>query len=295
MIEADQPSSVNVSVLSIKKIEQFNLEERKSIIKSLHNSVQAGSHQNVISLLAVQQQPDKLLVVLDDMFHPDLLAVLRESRAVRFDARVQKQVVSTLSSVHLIDIMLGCAEGCGHLIKQGITHPMLAACNVLVVGRTTVKISGFALANHRLLHQKQFEARPTKQRWQAPEYHVRECADPTCGQSNIWSLGVLIWEIMSLGGTPFAQYSTQEAFLSRIREKRAKLLPLEYCSAELNQLADLCCTFDRDARPDMTDVVIKRLTNIRNGQEDPINLTVDNVEFIYPRILPSLEQIVARL
>ena len=203
-----------------------------------------------------------MLAVVDSLFYPDLLSLLRDSKVTRFDARLQKKTVSMISSDRLISMMLGCVYGCGHLIRHGITHPMLASCNVLVVGRALIKISGFGFADHRLLHQRQFESRPRKQRWLAPEYFTREFAPPTCGQSNIWSLGVLLWEIAAFGGTPFAQFPTQEAFHERIREKQAFLQDLPYCSSELKSIIELCCTYDRESRPDMTDIIARKLEQI---------------------------------
>lgn len=100
---------------------------------------------------------DRLLIVLDSLFYPDLLNVLRESRVTRYDNRLQKKTATMIGSDRLISMMLGCVYGCGHLIRHGITHPMLAATNILVVGRALVKISEFGFANHRLLRQKQFE------------------------------------------------------------------------------------------------------------------------------------------
>lgn len=84
--------------------------------------------------------------------------MLRESRITRYDTRLQKKTASMINSDILISMMVNCAYGCGHLIRHGITHPMLSTINVLVVGRTLAKISGFGFANHRLLHQKQFES-----------------------------------------------------------------------------------------------------------------------------------------
>jgi serine/threonine protein kinase len=295
LIDADKGTTHDVTVFSVKKTDELTPKEMHLMVKTFSETVKAGLHPNIVSLLAVQQQPDRLLVVVDSLFYPDLLSLLRDSRVTRFDARLQKKTVSMISSDRLISMMLGCVYGCGHLIRHGITHPMLAACNILVVGRALIKISGFGFADHRLLHQRQFESRPRKQRWLAPEYFTREFAPPTCGQSNIWSLGVLLWEIASFGGTPFHQFPTQEAFHERIREKQAFLPDLPYCSSELKSIIELCCTYDRESRPDMTDIIARKLEQISVDPEGHINVTIEVDNFAYPPVIAQLEQIVARL
>ncbi|KAE9553168.1 hypothetical protein FO519_003607 [Halicephalobus sp. NKZ332] len=295
LIDSDKEITQDVAVFSVKKIEQANEKELRMIVNTFAETVKAGIHPNIVSLLAVQQQPDRLLIIVDSLFYPDLLTVLRESRSIRYDSRLQKKTVTMIGSDRLISMMLGCVYGCGHLIRHGITHRMLGASNVLVVGRALVKISGFGFANHRLLHQKQFEPRPAKQRWLAPEYFVREYASPTCGQSNIWSLGVLLWECASLGGTPYAQYPTQEAFHERIREKAAHLQPIPYSSPDLQSIIDQCCTYDREARPDMTDVIARKLEQISIDPESHIDFTVTNDNFNYLPVITALEQISAKL
>uniref|UniRef100_A0AC34PUR4 Protein kinase domain-containing protein n=1 Tax=Panagrolaimus sp. JU765 TaxID=591449 RepID=A0AC34PUR4_9BILA len=288
LIDSDRGTTHDVAVFSVKKIDQTNEKELASILNTFAETVKAGLHPNIISLLAVQQQPDRLLIVLDSLFYPDLLNVLRESRVTRYDNRLQKKTATMIGSDRLISMMLGCVYGCGHLIRHGITHPMLAATNVLVVGRALVKISGFGFANHRLLRQKQFESRPTKQRWLPPEYFVREYASPNCGQSNIWSLGVLLWEIASLGGTPYAQFPTPEAFQERIREKAAFLQPLSYCSGDFQAIIEQCCTYDREDRPDMTDVIARKLEQLSIDPEKHIDITVKDDNFNYSPVEEDL-------
>ncbi|TMS38928.1 hypothetical protein L596_005550 [Steinernema carpocapsae] len=149
------------------------------------DTLKAGSHPNIIGLRGVSEDMEKFLVVTDNFSHPDLQSVLRESRAVSHDSSSNANA-SLLSAERLFSMMTGVAHGTGHLIKQGINHPLLASCNVLVTERGLVRIAGFGLANHQHLHGSMHNPRPSPIRWQAPECFEPEFTKAT-GQSLIWS------------------------------------------------------------------------------------------------------------
>uniref|UniRef100_A0A914E4C5 Protein kinase domain-containing protein n=1 Tax=Acrobeloides nanus TaxID=290746 RepID=A0A914E4C5_9BILA len=294
LIDSENGLATEVTISNVKKLNNLNDKETKALMIVLSDAVKAQTHPNIISLLAVQQQPDRLLVVTDSMFYPDLLSLLRESRLIKYDGRLQKRTASMLSAERLIGMMNDTVSGAGHLIRNGISHPMLAASNVLVTGGV-LKISGFGFATHRHLHSRQFEARPTKQRWQPPEFFLSDLVPIQPGQSMIWSLGVLLWEIVSLGGTPYANIPTPEAFSARIREQTAKLTMPSYISQEIVSIIEMCCCYDKQKRPDMTDVISRKLELIAITPDIHIDLTFEQDEFPYLPILTGLEHIVAQI
>ena len=98
-------------------------------------------------------------------------------------------------------------------------HGDLAARNVLLTSCLTAKISDFGLA-HRL-----YEHCPTSDmrtdvlpaRWMAPEA-LRDIK--VTKYTDIWSFGIVIWEIFSLGETPYSSnkynYTTYKIFFLKV-------------------------------------------------------------------------------
>ena len=143
-----------------------------------------------------------------------------------------------------------------HLFSKGVLHPHLAACNVLIAERGHVKISAFGLADHHCLSQSTtviipfltilittlITQCPSRLRWLSPEHFKKDATVDR--QSILWSLGVLIWEVVSLGsyhlvfwcrvtipgGTPYSNIRTATGIVDGLRDGSLTLDNVNYCS-----------------------------------------------------------------
>lgn len=90
-----------------------------------------------------------------------------------------------------------------YLASKRCLHRDLAARNVLVAENNVMKIADFGLA--RDVQDKNYYRKETAGRlpvkWMAPEALFKQVYTT---QSDVWSFGVLLWEVMSLGGTPYS-------------------------------------------------------------------------------------------
>ncbi|XP_063826027.1 tyrosine-protein kinase receptor torso-like [Ostrinia nubilalis] len=100
---------------------------------------------------------------------------------------------------------LQVALGMRHLEERGITHRDLAARNILVDGAGVLKVADFGLSRSGVyVHTR---SRPVPLRWLAPEAILHS---QYCSASDVWAFAVLLWEIATLGGFPYAELSNHQ-------------------------------------------------------------------------------------
>ncbi|XP_036032551.1 LOW QUALITY PROTEIN: fibroblast growth factor receptor 3-like [Onychomys torridus] len=152
-----------------------------------------GKHENIINLLGACTQGGPLYVLMEYAAKgcghkwPTLTPPLAEQQLTC------KDVVSCAYQV---------AQGMDYLASQKYIHRVLAAKNVLVTEDNVIKIADFGLAHY--LCNIEYCSRTTNGwlpvKWMAPESLFDQVYTH---QSDVWSFRVLLWEIFTLGGSPY--------------------------------------------------------------------------------------------
>ncbi|KAK1788685.1 hypothetical protein P4O66_002505 [Electrophorus voltai] len=138
------------------------------------------------------------------------------------------------------------SEGLMYLEERRLVHRDLAARNVLVKSPNHIKITDFGLA--RLLDgdEKEYNADGGKMpiKWMALEcIHYRKFTH----QSDVWSYGVTIWELMTFGGKPYDGIPTRE--IPDLLEKGERLPQPPICTIDVYMVMVKCWMIDADSRP----------------------------------------------
>nr|XP_020499442.1 vascular endothelial growth factor receptor 2 isoform X1 [Labrus bergylta] len=158
-----------------------------------------------------------------------------------------------LTMEDLIRYSFQVAKGMDFLSSRKCIHRDLAARNILLSENNVVKICDFGLARDVYKdpdYVRKGDARlPLK--WMAPET-IFDRVYTT--QSDVWSFGVLLWEIFSLGASPYPGVCIDESFCRRLKEG-TRMRPPEYATNEIYQTM-LDCWLDRPTdRPTFAELV----------------------------------------
>uniref|UniRef100_A0A3Q3AME9 receptor protein-tyrosine kinase n=1 Tax=Kryptolebias marmoratus TaxID=37003 RepID=A0A3Q3AME9_KRYMA len=155
-----------------------------------------------------------------------------------------------MDSLSVFDLMrFSCqvAQGLDFLSFRNCIHRDVAARNVLLTDRRVAKICDFGLARDIRNDDSyivQGNARlPVK--WMAPE-SIFQCVYTV--QSDVWSYGVLLWEIFSLGKSPYPNVAVDTNFYKMIKDGRHMEQP-DFSPNEMYHLMKLCWSLEPTHRP----------------------------------------------
>lgn len=165
----------------------------------------------------------------------------------------QTEDVEALTFDDLLSFAYQVAKGMEFLSSKNCIHRDLAARNVLVTKGRLVKIGDFGLARD-IDNDSNYVVRgnvrlPVK--WMAPESIFEGMYTM---KSDVWAYGILLWEIFSLGVTPYPGVKVDHAFYSMI-ERGFKMECPYYANESVYEMMCKCWALDPSNRPSFSKLV----------------------------------------
>uniref|UniRef100_A0A7N8XBW3 receptor protein-tyrosine kinase n=1 Tax=Mastacembelus armatus TaxID=205130 RepID=A0A7N8XBW3_9TELE len=262
------------------KLEGATSSEYRALMSELKILIHIGHHLNVVNLLGACTRPGgPLMVIVEYCKHGNLSSYLKSKRGEYspYKKWVSAEEDSTdddhLTMEDLISYSFQVAKGMEFLSSRKCIHRDLAARNILLSENNVVKICDFGLARDVYKdpdYVRKGDARlPLK--WMAPET-IFDRVYTT--QSDVWSFGVLLWEIFSLGASPYPGVCIDESFCRRLKEG-TRMRPPEYATTEIYQTM-LDCWLDRPTdRPTFAELV-EHLGNLLQASAQQVCVDLGN-------------------
>ncbi|CAG9794956.1 unnamed protein product [Diatraea saccharalis] len=238
-------------IVAVKTLKENASEKEKTdLIQELIVMKNLGTHPNVVRLIGCCTEKEPTLVIMEFVSVGKLQQFLRDSRAERHYGNTHGS--QFLTSRDLTHFAFQIARGMEFLSSKGIIHRDLAARNVLITEERTCKVADFGLARDvggTHVYERKSDGR-LPIRWMAPESLYDDIFSV---KSDIWSFGVLLWEIVTLGSTPYPGMSAGDVM--RKVHSGYRLEKPEHCRRELYNIMYYCWEAKPTDRPDFKEVV----------------------------------------
>ncbi|XP_049839278.1 mucin-19-like isoform X1 [Schistocerca gregaria] len=235
-----------VAVKTVK--EDASQRDKDDLLREMEIMKTLGAHPNVVTLLGCCTEQEPHLLIMEYVMYGKLLAYLRDHRTRRKYFNFCEDDSDALTSRDLTIFAYCVARGMEYLASRGIIHRDLAARNVLVDHNKMCKVADFGMSRSVQDLGDVYEQRHTKGalpiRWMAPESLLYRIFTH---KSDVWSFGILIWEIVTLGSTPYPGQSAREVVRSVREGGRLERPP--HCRPEFFRLASRCWHHDPSRRP----------------------------------------------
>ncbi|XP_035279566.1 ephrin type-B receptor 1-like isoform X2 [Anguilla rostrata] len=237
--------------VAIKTLKAGYSEKQRRDFLSEASIMGQFDHPNIIRLEGVVTKSRPVMIVTEFMENGALDSFLRQNDG-------------QFTVIQLVGMMRGIAAGMKYLAEMNYVHRDLAARNILVNSNLVCKVSDFGLS--RYLQDDTSDPTYTSSlggkipvRWTAPEAIAYR---KFTSASDVWSYGIVMWEVMSFGERPYWDMSNQDV-INAIEQDYRLPAPMD-CPAALHQLMLDCWQKDRNARPRFSDIVNTLDKMIRN-------------------------------
>ncbi|XP_054707215.1 fibroblast growth factor receptor 2-like [Uloborus diversus] len=232
---------------------------RKRLLDEIDILRLIGRHDHVVSLVGFSLNIDKMYLILELCAMGDLQSYLPRLKKLVQDLKRQQNIGGSIScgrkyALQLCRYIYQVAVGMEHISSLKLIHRDIAARNILMCSEEHVKIADFGLSKD--IYETQNYHSITQQRlpikWMAPEaiekrrFNVR---------TDVWSFGVLMWEIFEFGQEPYKGYSNSE-ILPFLKSGRRLVKP-DASNKEWYDLMLECWRADPKRRPSFRELVQK--------------------------------------
>ncbi|KAL8622721.1 hypothetical protein ACOMHN_009355 [Nucella lapillus] len=206
---------------------------------------QTVDHENIVRLYGVVTDADGSIMLVTELAPMrSLLECLKEG-AAHVDFPLPR----------LCDFAQQVCDAMSYLESKRLVHRQLAARNILVFSKSKVKISDAGLSEMVGAGKEYYLGPhlPSPAAWCPPEVlrHLH-----FTWASDVWALGVALWEMFTYGVQPWAGLTPQQIAQTVDEPHRQRLQQPDLCPKEFYGLMLKCWQHDPDRRPSFSQLFL---------------------------------------
>lgn len=228
------------SIVAIKTLKGAATEQNRCDFLTEASIMAQFNDPNVIRLEGVVTQSHPLMIVTEYMENGSLDTFLRLNE-------------SKLRLPQMLKILKDVAYGMRYLSEMNYIHRDLAARNILINKDLVCKVADFGLSREIDIDAYEYTTKGGKIpiRWTAPEAcNFRKYTYA----SDVWSFGVLAWEVMSYGERPYWSWENKDVV--RAVQELYRLPPPQNCPDCVYKLMLRCWQENRQMRPKFREICL---------------------------------------
>ncbi|XP_006813747.1 fibroblast growth factor receptor 2-like [Saccoglossus kowalevskii] len=190
-----------------KNIDPLNNQIEEEVSKEIEIMQYISNHSNIVQFLGCCTDTVPRYIVME-LQSSDLKCYLHSKRI--------ESDLKDINQSSLLYFMVDIANGMGHLSKLKIIHRYLTTEHILMNSHRQCKISNFSYASDVIDDLRFFEKTQNNYpyQWMSAETLLNRRFSL---KSDIWSFGVVMWEIVNLGAVPY-QGASEQKVTSMVRE-----------------------------------------------------------------------------
>ncbi|XP_013780560.2 proto-oncogene tyrosine-protein kinase receptor Ret-like [Limulus polyphemus] len=259
------------STVAVKMLKgEESLSEQRDLLSEF-NMLKEVSHPNVIKLLgACTQKGGPLYIIVEYAEFGSLRSYLRKNRSSGFECNdvnmfqvgnpmyfsdsgdICHRSSAKLTKRDLVSFAWQIAKGMAYLSDMKLIHRDLAARNLLLAEGNVIKISDFGLS--RDVYEGDTYLKKTKGRVPVKWMALESLEDHIyTSKSDVWSFGVVLWEIVTLGASPYPGVQLERLY--HLLKAGYRMEQPDTCSDKLYDIMLMCWRENPYNRPSFKDLV----------------------------------------
>ncbi|NXQ87922.1 STYK1 kinase, partial [Nyctibius grandis] len=260
-LETGNPGKTKIVVLKALQ-DLASPQEVKDFLGRIKFHQNLGQHENLVGLVGccVDQLP--LYMIMEDVSLGDLLTFLWTCRK---DVMTMDDIPYDLTERQVYEVGQQVATALSYLEQKKLFHGDIAARNVLLHHNFTAKLCGLGLAYETHTYGANSVTQIVPVKWQAPERLLKK---PPSIKADIWSFGILLYEMITLGAPPYPEVPPSD-ILSYLQRQNIMKQPSS-CQQAMYGIMKSCWQWNATSRPSPADLIQSLQTAIKTSNDHAV-------------------------